>query len=121
MHAHAARQSTALWPPNPNEFDIAERRGPPLRAASGRARAGHVVQVEILVGLLVAERRRRDALRSASTVAIASTAPAAPSRWPIADFVDETGTRCARSPSAALIASVSARSFSGVEVPWALT
>ena len=59
--------------------------------------------------------------RSASSVAIASTAPAAPSRCPIADLVELTGTDPARSPSAALIAPVSARSFSGVEVPWAFT
>ena len=52
---------------------------------------------------------------------MASTAPAAPSRCPIADFVEETGTFAACSPSAALIARVSERSLSGVEVPWALT
>jgi hypothetical protein len=54
-------------------------------------------------------------------VAIASTAPAAPSRCPIADLVELTGMSAARSPRAALIAFVSAASFSGVEVPWALT
>ena len=57
----------------------------------------------------------------ASTVATASTAPAAPSRWPIADFVLDTGTSAARSPSAAFSAAVSERSLSGVEVPWAFT
>jgi hypothetical protein len=59
--------------------------------------------------------------RSASSVATASTAPAAPSRCPIADFVEDTGIRIACSPSASLIACVSPRSFSGVEVPWAFT
>ena len=59
--------------------------------------------------------------RSASSVATASTAPAAPSRWPIADFGEETGHPRACSPSAVLIAFVSARSLSGVEVPCALT
>jgi hypothetical protein len=40
---------------------------------------------------------------------------------PVIDFVDDTATRCATSsPSAALIATVSAASFSGVDVPWAL-
>jgi len=59
--------------------------------------------------------------RSASSVAIASTAPAAPRRWPIADLVELTGICAARSsPNAALIALVSERSLSGVEVPWAL-
>ena len=51
-----------------------------------------------------------------------STAPAAPSMWPVIDFVDETATDGRRSsPSAALIAAVSAASFSGVDVPWAFT
>ena len=64
----------------------------------------------------------RRASRSASSVAIASTAPAAPSRWPIADLVERHGHAVAAcSPSAVLIASVSARSLSGVEVPCALT
>ena len=58
--------------------------------------------------------------RSARIVAVTSTAPEAPSRWPIADLVDDTGTFAAWSPSASLIALVSARSLSGVEVPWAL-
>ena len=58
---------------------------------------------------------------SAPTVATASTAPAAPSRCPIADFVDDTGIRSTGSPSAALSASVSERSLRGVDVPWAFT
>ena len=42
--------------------------------------------------------------------------------WPVIDFVEETATVCAiSSPSAALIAAVSAASFSGVEVPCAFT
>jgi len=52
---------------------------------------------------------------------MASTAPAAPSRCPIADLVEDTGMAAAASPSAALSARVSARSFKGVEVPCALT
>jgi len=58
--------------------------------------------------------------RSARIVAIASTAPAAPSRWPIADFVEEIGIVFACSPRAVFSAAVSARSLIGVEVPWAL-
>ena len=58
--------------------------------------------------------------RSARMVATASTAPAAPSRCPIADLVEDTGISLAASPSAALMACVSARSLSGVEVPCAL-
>ena len=59
--------------------------------------------------------------RSVQDVAIASTAPAAPSRWPIADFVEDTGTSRGAVAERAFIAVVSARSLSGVEVPWALT
>jgi hypothetical protein len=50
----------------------------------------------------------------------ASTPPAAPSRCPVIDLVELTITLYAASPSAALIAMVSARSPAGVEVPWAL-
>ena len=57
----------------------------------------------------------------ASTQTAPSTAPAAPSMWPVIDFVELTATvRAMSSPSAALIATVSAASFSGVDVPWAL-
>ena len=61
-------------------------------------------------------------VRSVWIVATASTAPAAPSRWPIADFVEEIGTRLAcSSPSARFSATVSAASLSCVDVPCALT
>ena len=68
-----------------------------VRAALERARlAGHVVEVELGVALLPADASAaRCSRRSAPTVAIASTAPAAPSRCPIADLVDETGTSVA--------------------------
>ena len=56
----------------------------------------------------------------ASAHAAPSIAPAAPSMWPVIDFVDETATVCAWSPSTLLMAAVSAASFSGVDVPWAL-
>ena len=57
---------------------------------------------------------------SASTHIIASIAPAAPKQWPVIDFVDETASSYAWSPKTSLIALVSARSPSGVDVPWAL-
>ncbi len=49
-----------------------------------------------------------------------STAPAAPSRWPVIDLVAETATRSAVSPSTAEIAADSAMSPTGVDVAWAL-
>src|SRR5258706_93954 len=45
----------------------------------------------------------------------ASTPPAAPSMWPVIDFVELTITRLACSPNTALTASVSAMSPCGVE------
>ena len=51
----------------------------------------------------------------------ASTAPAAVSVWPIIDLLDEIGTSRMRSPNTAMQPIASILSFSGVEVPWALT
>ena len=108
-HAHAAsKQSTALWPPNPNEFESAiggrpfglQRAGPRSGRSRGRALAP-APRSPASAGPCVS--------RSARMVATASTAPAAPSRCPIADLVEDTGISPAWSPSASLIAVVSAR------------
>ena len=48
----------------------------------------------------------------------ASTAPAAPTRWPVTPLVEVTGGPFA--PKTLAIASASAASFSGVDVPCAL-
>ncbi len=58
--------------------------------------------------------------RIASTEKIASIAPAAPSRWPIADLVEDIVTLPAALPSRRSTAPSSISSPSGVEVPWAL-
>ena len=50
----------------------------------------------------------------------ASTAPAAPSRWPVMDLVELTARRAAWSPNVVWMAAVSQASFIWVEVPWAL-
>ena len=52
------------------------------------------------------------------TQRMASTAPAAPSRWPVIDLVELTGG--ISSPNTWRMAAVSQASFRGVEVPWAL-
>ena len=81
-----------------------------------------VVEVAVGIGRLVVDRGGIVPRWIASAQTAASTAPAAPSMWPVIDFVEDTATRCATSsPSAALSAAVSAASFSGVEVPWAFT
>ena len=51
---------------------------------------------------------------------IASTAPAAPSRWPVDDLVDDIDTFDAALPSSRSTAPSSISSPSGVEVPCAL-
>jgi hypothetical protein len=58
---------------------------------------------------------------SVFTVTMFSTAPAAPSRWPIIDFVLETTVLYAASPSPTFVAAVSAGSFFAVPVPWLFT
>src|SRR5688572_5696069 len=58
--------------------------------------------------------------RMAMITKAASTAPEAPSRWPVMDLVDEMGISYACSPNTVLIAAVSLLSFNGVEVPCAL-
>ena len=90
---------------------------------NGLVAANHLLDKGWSVLVLEAQPTVGGATRScrARTVATASTAPAAPSRWPMTDFVLETGTRAACSPSAACSATVSERSLSGVDVPWALT
>ena len=55
---------------------------------------------------------------SALTVTMASEAPAAPSRCPIMDFVDDTRIWSRSSPRARRMAAVSAGSFLAVPVPW---
>src|ERR1051325_4517512 len=49
-----------------------------------------------------------------------STAPAAPSMWPVAPLVELTASFFAWSPKTVLMAWVSQMSPCGVEVPWAL-
>ena len=59
--------------------------------------------------------------RKAITEAMSSSAPAAPSAWPIMDFVDDKTTRRAWFPNLMCTAAVSAWSLATVPVPWALT
>ena len=59
--------------------------------------------------------------RIASSDAISSTAPAAPSMCPVIDFVEETLIFPAASPNTLAMAVASFESLSGVDVPWAFT
>ena len=53
----AARQRTALWPPKPNELEMATSG--PVPVLDRFRGSGHVVEVEALLGLFPAQRRRR--------------------------------------------------------------
>ena len=79
---------------------------------------GHVIQVALRVGLLIADGGRHKPSFTANTLAMASTAPAAPSIWPVMDLVEDTmHLWAASSPKAFLMAFVSQESFKGVLVP----
>src|SRR3989304_4233484 len=58
--------------------------------------------------------------RIASAEKIASTAPAAPRRWPIADLVEDIETFPAALPNSRSTAASSVSSPLGVEGPWGL-
>ena len=92
-HASASVRSTlrstsdAFVPPKPKEFDKRHVDLPPLRLTRGTRSIG--VSTEGLSRLSVGGTMPS---RIASAQKIASTEPAAPSRWPIADFVDDIET-----------------------------
>src|SRR3954451_23618446 len=115
-HQTALKARVTLWPPNPKELDSAAAlagngRGDMRTTSSATSSSGSS-------RLRVAGTSR---LASDSTVTTASNAPAAPSRWPVHDFVAVTHTCATASPSAVRNAAASATSPSGVEVAWALT
>src|SRR5213075_246147 len=112
-HAYLRRSRAALAPPNPKEL---------LSTHSGCSRVGSRTtgksqsassSREVLVG---GNHPSASAIRHTT----ASIAPAAPSKWPILDFVELTGTRLLVGPSSLRMASASAASFNGVPVPCAL-
>ena len=80
----------------------------------------HVVEVALGIGRLVVDRRRQDPVMKGEHGGNGLDAPAAPSRCPVIDLVEETASLCACSPNTRLIARVSNLSLYCVEVPWAL-
>ena len=91
------------------------------RRRAGRARLVGDVELDLRVEVVEVDRRRaRPGAWSARTVAIDSSAPAPPSRWPVIDLVLVTTTWSACAPSVAWIIRPSAMSPCGVEVAWAL-
>src|SRR5580704_4992832 len=115
-HQSARRRKTrlALVPPNPNELDSA------MLIGRSRGRCGTrsiAVATEGLSRLMVGGATLS---RMASKQKIDSTAPAAPSRWPIEDLVDDMEMPPAALPTRRSTALSSISSPSGVDVPWAL-
>src|SRR4051812_28999034 len=104
----------ALVPPKPNEFDSA------MLISRGRALCGTrsiAVFTDGLSRLMVGGAMLS---RIARMQKIASTAPAAPSRWPVEDLVEDIETLDAALPSRRWAAPNSISSPNGVEVPCAL-
>src|SRR4051812_9475601 len=112
----AMRRNTndALVPPNPKELDKTTSMSRAW-ALCGTRSSG--VSTDGLSRLMVGGTQRS---RMASTEKIASTAPAAPNRWPIEDLVDDMEMRPPALPTTRSTALTSISSPSGVEVPWAL-
>src|SRR5207245_11107406 len=113
---HAARRtaSVALCPPNPKEFEsaISTARFTALLGAESRSQVGSGVNWLIVGGTMP--------VWTTSAQTAASTAPAAPSMWPVIDLVDPKTSLRACAPNTAFTAAVSAASPWGVDVPWAL-
>ena len=106
--------SEALVPPKPKEFDSTVSMVRRLAWCGTRSIA---VTTEGLSRLSVGGATLS---RIASAEKIASTAPAAPSRWPIAYLVEDIDTLPAAFPNRRSTAASSISSPIGVEVPWAL-
>src|SRR5688572_24643443 len=106
--------SDALVPPNPNKFDNATLIGRDLALCGTRSIA---VSTDGLSRLRVGGAMLS---RIARMEKIASIAPAAPSRYPVDDFVEDIEIFEAALPTRRSTAPSSISSPSGVEVPCAL-
>src|SRR5665213_1311544 len=105
----------ALVPPKPNEFDRT------VLMAFFLATLGTKSIAVCTDGLSKFNVGGHILSRIARTEKIASTAPAAPSKWPIADLVEDIETFEAALPSMRSTAFNSISSPNGVDVPWAFT
>src|SRR5471032_1400730 len=112
--AYRRKMSEAFVPPKPNEFESAMSMSR-LRALSGTRSIGVSTDglSRFMVGGAIPSRIAR-------IEKISSTAPAAPSRWPTHDLVDDIEILPAALPTKRCTAPSSISSPSGVEVPCAL-
>src|SRR6266853_489439 len=104
----------ALVPPKPNEFDSATLIS---RLRGARGTRSIAVSTDGFSRLMVGGAMLS---RIARILKIVSTAPAAPSRCPIDDLVDDIDTLEAALPNSRSTAPSSISSPTWVEVPWAL-
>ena len=107
--------SEALVPPNPKEFDNAKSMVFSLASKGTKSIGKGSTQgfFKFKVGGIIL-------LLTANIENIASTAPAAPNKWPIEDFVELIETECKLFLKSLATAPNSISSPKGVEVPWAL-
>src|SRR5260221_13655083 len=114
LHQIMRKASVALVPPKPNELDSAARIfiGRAVLGTKSRSHCGSWLNRFAVGGATWS--------RNASTVNTASMPPAAPSKCPVIDLVDDTASLAAWSPKQRLTATHSAMSPTGVEVPCAL-
>jgi len=116
--SHFRNARHALIPPNPNEFESAHSAELYAVPACTNANAASGVSTAALTRL--SDGGKAPFVSARQTIA-ASIAPLAPSGWPYRGLVPLTGTAPDRSPKTVWIASASARSPSGVELPCAFT
>src|SRR5215467_3618936 len=103
--------SDALVPPNPNEFDKT------TSISRSRALCGTKSTNALTDGLSRLSVGGATRSRMARIEKIASTAPAAPNRWPIEDLVEDMEMQPASSPTSLCTALSSISSPTGVDVP----
>src|SRR5699024_2587692 len=115
----ARRKAMAmLWPPKPTDSLMAATS--PVGISRGLSRTMSTTVSGSSSSMLMVGGIRPSC--RARMVAIDSTAPAPPNRWPVMDLVEDTATRsAAASPRAERMARVSPTSPAGVEVACALT
>src|SRR3546814_19503200 len=91
---YSARMTLALVPPKPKELDSARRTGRSLATWGVRSMSAQLGE-----GLSRLRVGGPTLSRIARIDKIASTAPAAPRRWPLADLVDDMETVLPASPN----------------------
>ena len=103
--SHFFSKMLPLWPPKPRGIGhgVSKLRLPSLTR--------HHIQVALRIRYRIADGGRQEAVFQGQGRKMASTAPAAPSMWPVMDLVELTARCLAWSPNTALMAAVSPASL----------